>query len=55
MKEKTGREMLFSIVVELCGGISFAMLVGSLNAVLMARSASETIFNEKMDQVHCDT
>lgn len=48
---RTDREMLFSIVVELCGGISFAMLVGSLSAVLTSRSASETIFNEKMDSV----
>ena len=48
---RTQREMIFSIMVELAGGVSFAMLVGSLNAVLMSRSAGETIYNERMDSV----
>jgi hypothetical protein len=47
----TENEMRFAVVVELCGGISFAILVGSLSQLLTTRNASDMLYQAKMDEV----
>jgi hyperpolarization activated cyclic nucleotide-gated potassium channel 2 len=47
----TSFEMVFAVMVEVCGGISFAILVGSLSSLLTTTSAASTIYHQKMDEV----
>jgi hypothetical protein len=48
---RTTIEMIFSVLVEMVGGISFATLVGSLSTLMLSTGAAGQLYHKSMDEV----